>query len=267
MTTNAPIHDVLTVRRGAVATVTLNRPDAMNAVDNSMRRNLMAALDDLARSTEVRAVVLTGAGKAFCSGADLKSAAANPDTSLRRTARTLMHDFQPIVECMSRMDKPVIGAINGAAVGVGMSLALACDLLVMAESAYLLSPFVGIGLIPDGGLAWFLTRRIGYNRTFEVLAESQKLTAARCVELGIANRSVAADTLAETTAKWADDMAQRAPIALALTKRAARLSMSTGLSDALTLEAELQTVCASTEDSREAIAAFREKRSPTFQGR
>jgi len=259
--------DVVTTCEGRVATITLSRPDAMNAVDNSMRRNLNAALDEVARSAEVRAVVLTGAGKAFCSGADLKSAAANPDTSLRRTARTLMHDFQPIVECMSRMDKPIIGAINGAAVGVGMSLALACDLLIMAESAYLLSPFVGIGLIPDGGLAWFLTRRIGYNRTFEVLAESQKLNATRCVELGIANRAVAAEILVESATRWAGEMAQRAPLALALTKRAARLSMSTGLSDALTLEAELQTLCASTADSREAIAAFREKRSPTFQGR
>jgi 2-(1,2-epoxy-1,2-dihydrophenyl)acetyl-CoA isomerase len=260
-------NDVVTTREGRIAVVTLNRPEAMNAVDTSMRRNLMTALDELARSTEVRAVVLTGAGKAFCAGADLKSAAANPDTGLRRTARTLMHDFQPIIECISRMDKPVIGAINGAAVGVGMSLALACDLLIMAESAYLLSPFVGIGLIPDGGLAWFLTRRIGYGRTFEILAESQKLTAVRCVELGIANRAVTADILMESALRWAGDLAERAPIAMALTKRAARLSMSTGLSDALTLEAELQTVCASTEDSREAIAAFREKRSPEFQGR
>ena len=160
------------------------------------------------------------------------------------------------------MDKPVIGAINGAAVGVGMSLALACDLLVMAESAYLLSPFVGIGLIPDGGLAWFLTRRIGYNRTFEILAESQKLGAARCLELGIANRTAVADALLAAATEWAGELATRAPIALALTKRAARLAMTTGLSDALTLEAELQTLCASTDDSREAIAAFRDKRTP-----
>jgi len=259
--------DVVTTREGQVAVVTLNRPDAMNAIDTGMRRSLLGALDELARSTEIRTVVLTGAGKAFCSGADLKSAAANPDTSMRRTARTLMHDFQPIVETLSRMDKPVIAAINGAAVGVGMSLALSCDLLVMAESAYLMSPFVGIGLIPDGGLSWFLTRRIGYNRTFEILAESQKLGAARCLELGIANRCVAADTLLSSTVAWAAELAERAPIALALTKRAARLSMTTGLSDALSLEAELQTLCASTEDSREAIAAFRDKRKPRFQGR
>jgi 2-(1,2-epoxy-1,2-dihydrophenyl)acetyl-CoA isomerase len=148
-----------------------------------------------------------------------------------------------------------------------MSLALACDLMVVADTAYLKSPFVGIGLIPDGGAAWFLTRRIGYARTLEVLTEGEKLTAARCLELGLANRMVAADTLASSAAAWAAQLAEKAPIAMALTKRVARLSMSVGLSEGLTLEAELQTICASTEDAREAIAAFAEKRTPTFRGR
>jgi len=259
--------EVEITRDGAVATVLLNRPEAMNAVDTDMRRSLTAAFDTLGRDGEVRAVILSGAGKAFCSGADLKSAAANPDTSLRRTARTLIHDFQPLIECIVRLDKPVIAAVNGAAVGVGMSLALACDLLIMAESAYLLSPFVGIGLIPDGGLSWFLTRRIGYGRTFEILAEGQKLSAARCLELGVCNRVAVQADLMETAATWAAALAERAPLALALTKRAARLSMACSLSDSLTMEAEFQTLCASTEDSREAIAAFREKRSPLFRGR
>jgi 2-(1,2-epoxy-1,2-dihydrophenyl)acetyl-CoA isomerase len=239
----------------------------MNAVDTGMRRSLTAAFDTLGRDGDVRAVILTGAGNAFCSGADLKSAAANPDTSLRRTARTLIHDFQPLIECIGRLDKPVIAAVNGAAVGVGMSLALACDLIVMADGAFLMSPFVGIGLIPDGGLSWFLTRKIGYVRTFEILAEGQKLNAARCLEMGIVNRVAGQHDLMETTAKWAAGLAARAPLALALTKRAARLSMACSLSDALTIEAEFQTLCASTDDSREAIAAFREKRSPNFRGR
>jgi 2-(1,2-epoxy-1,2-dihydrophenyl)acetyl-CoA isomerase len=165
------------------------------------------------------------------------------------------------------MDKPVIAAVNGASLGVGMSLALACDLLIMADTAYLKSPFVGIGLIPDGGAAWFLTRRIGYAKTFEVLTEGEKLTAPRCLELGLANRVVATDTLSQDAAAWAAQLAERAPLAMALTKRVARLSMSVGLSEALSLEAELQTLCASTEDAREAIAAFAEKRTPTFQGR
>jgi 2-(1,2-epoxy-1,2-dihydrophenyl)acetyl-CoA isomerase len=259
--------DVEISRDGRVVTVVLNRPEAMNAVDTDMRRNLAAAFDSLGRDVNVRAVVLTGAGKAFCSGADLKSAAANPDTSLRRTARTLIHDFQPLIECIGRLDKPVIAAVNGAAVGVGMSLALACDLIVMADNAYLMSPFVGIGLIPDGGLSWFLTRRIGYGRSFEILAEGQRLDAGRCLEMGIANRITAAEEVRANAAQWAASLAVRAPLAIALTKRAARLSMSSNLSDALTLEAEFQTLCASTEDSREAIAAFREKRTPDFQGR
>jgi 2-(1,2-epoxy-1,2-dihydrophenyl)acetyl-CoA isomerase len=259
--------DVVTSREGTVATVELNRPQAMNAVDNGMRKALLATFDELARAPDIHAVVLTGAGKAFSSGADLKSAAANPDTSLRRTARTLLHDFQPLLECITRMDKPVIAAVNGAAVGVGMSLALACDLLIMADSAYLMSPFVGLGLIPDGGAAWFLTRRIGYGRAFEVLAEGQKLSAARCLELGVANRVAESGALRETALRWAANLAERAPIAMALTKRLARLSLSGGFSETLTLEAELQTFCASTEDAREAIAAFGEKRAPSFRGR
>jgi 2-(1,2-epoxy-1,2-dihydrophenyl)acetyl-CoA isomerase len=259
--------DVLITHLDSVATVTLNRPEVMNAVDHPMRKNLFAAFDELARAPDIRVVVLTGAGKSFCAGSDLKSAAANPDTSVRRTARTLLHDFQPLIECISRMDKPIIAAVNGAALGVGMSLALACDLMVVADTAYLKSPFVGIGLIPDGGAAWFLTRRIGYAKTLEVLTEGEKLTAPRCLELGLANRMVAADTLASSAAAWAAQLAEKAPIAMALTKRVARLSMSMGLSEALTLEAELQTLCASTEDAREAIAAFAEKRTPTFRGR
>jgi 2-(1,2-epoxy-1,2-dihydrophenyl)acetyl-CoA isomerase len=259
--------DVIISNQGPVATVTLNRPEAMNAIDNSMRRNLLASFDELARSANVRAVVLTGAGKGFCSGADLKSAASNPDTGLRRTARTLLHDFQPLLECIIRMDKPVIAAVNGVAAGFGMSIALACDLVVMADTAYLMSPFVGIGLIPDGGAAWFLARRIGYGRTFEILVEGQKLAAPRCVDLGVANRVVPAESLAADAARWAASMAERAPIAVALTKRVIRLSLSSALSEALNVEAELQALCASTEDAREAIAAFGEKRPPSFRGR
>jgi 2-(1,2-epoxy-1,2-dihydrophenyl)acetyl-CoA isomerase len=238
----------------------------MNAIDLSMRKNLLASFGELARSVDVRAVVLTGAGKSFCAGSDLKSAASNPDTSPRRTARTLLHDFQPLLECISRMDKPVIAAVNGAAVGFGMSLALACDLVVMSDNAYLMSPFIGIGLIPDGGAGWFLARRIGYGRAFEFLIDGRKIEAARCVELGIANRVMSSERLAPEAAKWAAELAERAPIAVALTKRVLRLSLSSGLSEMLNVEAELQTLCASTEDAREAIAAFGEKRVPTFRG-
>lgn len=251
---------------GKVAVVELNRPEAMNAVDVPMRKALAEAFDDLARRSDISVVVLAASGRAFCSGADLKGAAANPDQSLRRTARTLAHDFQPLIETITRMDKPVIAAVNGAAVGIGLSLALSCDLLVMADNAFLLSPFVNIGLVPDGGAAWMLTRRIGYGRAFEVLAESQKLNAKRCLDWGVTNRVVAPEQLREEAITWATSLAERAPLALALTKRTARLSMTMNLSDALSMEAELQTFLAATSDSKEAVAAFGEKRKPEFTG-
>lgn len=254
-------------RQDRVGVIELNRPEALNAVDMPMRKALLAAFDEAGRDPDLAAIVLCGAGKSFCSGADLKAAAANPDTSARRTARTLTHDFQPIVEMITRLDKPVIAAVSGTAAGVGMSLALACDLMMMADDAALLPSFTSIGLIPDGGLAWFLTRRIGYGPAFEILAEAQKLTAPRCKELGIANRVVESATLREGALSWANALAARAPLSLALTKRVARLSLTAGLGETLSVEAEFQTFLSRSEDAREAIAAFGEKRKPSFKGR
>lgn len=258
---------VTLTRQDRVAIIELNRPEALNAVDIPLRKALFAALDEVGRDAEIHAVVLAGAGKSFCSGADLKSAAANPDTSLRRTARTLSHDFQPILETITRLDKPVIAAVNGTAAGVGLSFALACDLLIMADDASLLPSFTNIGLIPDGGAAWFLTRRIGYGPAFEILAEAQKLSAPRCRDLGIANRVVESARLRESALSWAAQLAARAPLALALTKRVARLSLTAGLGEVLNVEAEFQTFLARTDDAREAIVAFGEKRKPSFNGR
>lgn len=254
-------------RQDRIAVIELNRPEALNAVDVPMRKALLAAFDEVGRDTELAAVVLTGAGRSFCSGADLKEAAADPDTSARRTARTLIHDFSPIVETITRLDKPVIAAVNGAAAGVGMSFALACDLLVMADDASLIPSFTNVGLIPDGGATWFLTRRIGYGLAFEIMAEAQKIPAARCKELGIANRVVEAASLHDSALAWAAQLAARAPLALALTKRVARLSLSAGLSETLNVEAEFQTFLTQTQDAREAIAAFGQKRKPSFSGR
>lgn len=260
-------NEVHAYREGRVGIIELNRPQALNAIDVQMRQELMSVFGELARAPNVGSVVLAGAGRAFCSGADLKSAAEHTDASPRRTAHTLLHDLQPLIECITRMDKPVIAAVNGPAVGIGMSLALACDLLIMAEDSYLLAPFAGIGLVPDGGVAWFLTRRIGYTQAFELLTAGQKLSAGRCEELGLANRIVASNTLRSEALRWATELAQRAPIAIALTKRITRMSLSLSLSEMLTLEAELQATCAATEDAREAIMAFAEKRTPDFKGR
>ncbi|MDB5971482.1 MAG: hypothetical protein JWQ90_3932 [Hydrocarboniphaga sp.] len=264
---NAGSSTVNTERHGRVALIELNRPEAMNSIDPVMKRELPSALEDAARDPEIGAVVLTGAGKAFCTGSDLKAGGGGGDTGLRKVARSLLYDYQPVLELLVRMDKPVIAAVNGPAAGMGMSLALACDLVVMSRSAYLLSPFVNVGLVPDGGAAWFLTRRLGYGRAFEVLADGQKISAEQCLAWGLANRIAEPDELRAGALQWAAQLAERAPIAMALTKRIARLSLGTGLSEMLGVEAELQAMSAATDDSREAIAAFVEKRKPTFRGR
>ncbi len=260
--------DVLhTQHHERVALLTLNRPDARNALDDELRGALLAALASAARDPDVGAIVLTGAGKGFCAGADLKGGAASGDTSLRSAARVTMHDFNPLLESIVKLDKPVIAAVNGGAAGFGMSLALACDLLVMAEDAYLLSNFINIGLVPDGGATWMLLRRIGYARTFELLCDGVKVAAPQCLGSGIANRVVAPDALVDGAVQWAAELAGRAPMALSLTKRLARLSQGASLADALAIEAEMQSLCLATQDTREALLAFAEKRPPRFTGR
>ena len=258
---------VIVEHQGRVALVQLNRPDAANAINMEMRQALYAELNRIARDPDIGAIVLTATGKNFCAGGDLKGAAASEDKSMRKTARTLLHDIQPLIECISRSEKPIIAAVNGAAAGFGMSLALSCDLLLMADNASLVCPFVNFGLMPDGGGAFFLTRRIGYARAMEVMLGSQKLSAARCVELGLANRQVAASDLIKQALDLASEFAAKPPLAVALTKRIARTAMSASLSDVMSIEAEFQTVLASSEDAREAISAFADKRSPEFRGR
>lgn len=254
-------------RHGRVAIVELNRPDALNAIDSEMRQTLARELDRIGRDDSVGAVVLAGVGKSFCAGADLKSAAAIEDTSTRRVARMLTHEYQPLLETIARMDKPVIAAVQGAGVGVGMSIVLTCDLMLMAEGSYLMSPFIKLGLTSDGGAAWLLTRRLGHARAMEILLEAEKIEAARCLELGLANRVVAAEALRADALEWATTLAARPPIAVALTKRLVRMAPTASLSESLTMEAEFQSFCAATEDTREAIAAFAEKRAPVFKGR
>ncbi len=252
---------------GSVAVLELNRPELRNAVDIALRRALLDALTALGRDPAVTAVIITGAGKAFCAGADLKGGSKGEDPTLRSAARVLVHDFQPLVEGIAKLDKPVLAAVNGAAAGVGMSLALACDLVLMADDAYMASSAVRVGLVPDGGLAWLLCRRLGYLRAFDILTGGERLDAERCSELGLANTVVEGAQLRAVALEKAAVFAERAPMALALTKRLARLSETATLADAMAIEAEMQALCMATEDSREAMAAFAQKRKPEFTGR
>ncbi|MFA5523798.1 MAG: enoyl-CoA hydratase-related protein [Tissierellales bacterium] len=247
-----------------VALLAFNRPEAKNALRPQDRVELGSILNDLAKRADVRAVVLSGRGDIFCAGADLKAASGFNVSHPRNTTWSLLHDVQPALECITRMDKPVIAAINGPAIGVGMSFALACDLMVMDKSTYMMLPFINLGLVPDGGAAWLLQRRVGYARMFESICDARKLDAETCKEWGIANKLSEPGEAVETAMTWAKKLAASAPTAMALTKRLARLAVTNRLEESLTLEAEFQGVCGASAETKEAVAAFMEKRPANF---
>lgn len=247
---------------GAVALITLNRPESMNAFTQEMRRDLASALVRAASNASVRAVVLTGEGRCFSAGADLKDASSK-DQSIQQTLQT---EYRPPLDCIASMNKPVIAAVGGSAAGIGMSYALACDLLIMADNAFLLSPFSTISLVPDGGLNWQLVQLLGYRRAFQLSVEAERISAVRCVELGLANRAVPAESLLDEAMNWARSLAERAPLSLAATKKAMRHAASGSWASTFDVEAGLQDTLKESQDCAEGIAAFFEKRKAKFNG-
>ncbi|HEU5012269.1 MAG TPA: enoyl-CoA hydratase-related protein [Roseiflexaceae bacterium] len=254
---------VLYAITGSVATITLNRPEARNALNDELLDGLRAAFEQ-ARDEQVRAVVLAGAGKGFCSGADLSvfGQARTPD----ETAAYISAKYQPLMQAICALPKPVIGAINGVAAGAGAALALACDLHVMAEDASIMMAFSNIGLVPDAGATWFLARLVGYSRAFEIASEAERIGAARCYELGMANRIVPAAELLPAAQAWAERLAQRPTLALGLTKQALYHALESDLLDTIAYEAELQKHTIVSDDHREGVTAFRERRPPMYKG-
>jgi len=248
---------------GPVAILTLNRPDAMNSFDAELRADLLKALTEAGGDPTVRVVVLSGEGRSFSAGADLKSGLAD-DANLDEM---LQSEYRPIFERIEHMSKPVIAAVGGSAAGIGMSLALMCDLLVMADDAFMLAPFTTISLVPDGGLNWLLVQQLGYRRAFQLAVEAERIPAARCLELGLANRLASANDLLEEAVGWANSLAQRAPLSLAATKQAMRHAASGTWASTFDLEASLQRGLHASDDCREGVSAFFEKRKPEFKGR
>ena len=248
-------------RHGAVAVITLSRPDSMNAFNTELRAAAQAAFDRARDDESVRVIVFTGEGRCFSAGADLK---AGID---RDVSEILQVEYRPIQESIATIPKPVIAAVPGSAAGIGMSMALQCDLLIMADNAFLLSPFTTISLVPDGGLNWMLVRQLGYRRAFQLSVESERISAQRCVELGLANKAVPAEELMEAALEWAHALTQRAPLSLAATKKAMRFALDQDWAAAYDMEAQLQGELLGTDDNREGISAFLEKRPPEFTGK
>jgi len=263
--TDMPTYDTVQVERGgAVVTLTMNRPERRNALHPSLDRDLRDALAYVTEDESVRAVVLTGAGDGFCAGADLSVLKDGPtpeDLYEHLTTRYL-----PLIESLRGCPKPVLAGVNGIAAGAGMALALACDLIVMADDAAMIMAFSQIGFVPDSGASYFLVRQIGYAQAFELAAEARPIDAERCRDMGLANRVVPGTDLVGATQEWAQHLAQRPTTALALTKEALQFAQDHDLQETIEFESELQMNALQTRDHREGLAAFLEKRDPDFRG-
>jgi len=246
----------------AVALITLNRPEALNAFDANMRAELLDALALAANNKDVRAIVLTGAGRGFSAGADVTDV-----TGVRNVEDVLNAEYGAFLSVIQTCEQPVIAAINGPAAGIGMTTALTCDLKVLGEEAYLMSAFANIGLVPDGGLSWLLTQELGYSRAYEVAIEAEKITSQRCLGLGLVNRVVPTRDVVSSAVQWAEEIATKAPRSMALTKRAFRAAAQSGLRNAAAFEAMLQREVIGSEDCREGVMALMQKRKPVFKGR
>jgi 2-(1,2-epoxy-1,2-dihydrophenyl)acetyl-CoA isomerase len=253
--------EVETSRDGAVLTITLNRPDVLNALNEATHRALAAALKD-ARDDGVRAVVLTGAGRGFCVGQDLQEFGEMPNI-----ADGLRERYHPNVLAIRGLEKPVIAAVNGPAAGAGMSLACVCDIRIAAASATFIPAFVNIGLVPDSGGTFFVTRLLGYARAFEWLCSGRRLTASEAHAWGLVSEVVDDDALPARAAELAGELAALPTRAIGMTKRLLDRAASSGLEEQLEREAQLQAAATQSEDFREGVAAFLAKRKPEFKGR
>jgi 2-(1,2-epoxy-1,2-dihydrophenyl)acetyl-CoA isomerase len=246
-----------------IGTITLNRPDALNALTVPMKQSLLAAFRQVGRDKAVRAVILTGAGRAFCAGQDLRERLAPDAAPLGVEVR---ERYNPIIREMRSLPKPIVGAINGVAAGAGASLAMACDIRIASDGASFALAFGRVGLVPDSGATWLLPRLVGMTRAVELALLGDSISAEEAVRLGLVGRAVPADDLDSEVRSVAVRLAAGAPRAMAFTKRALNAAWAHDLDAALDYEAHLQDLAGRTRDHAEGLAAFVEKRPPRFTG-
>jgi len=253
--------EVETSRDGGVLTITLNRPDVLNAFTAELHKQLVGAFKE-ARADDVRAVVVTGAGRGFCVGQDLNEVEAAKDISGR-----LRTNYHPTIRSVRGLEKPVLAAVNGPAAGAGLSFACACDLRLAAESATFVPAFINIGLVPDMGGTFFVTRLLGPARAFEWMTSGRRLSAQEALDWGLVSEVVPDDHLAERAAEWAGELAAMPTRGVALSKRLFDNAPHAILEEQLEMEAQLQASATRTDDFREGVDAFLQKREPDFKGR
>lgn len=254
---------ILTEQKENILIISLNRPDVYNAFNSDMLSELHDAFKKAGEDKSIRCVILTGAGKAFCSGQDLKD--FNDKKLTFKEA--LEQRYNPLIKSIAYLPKPVICAVNGVAAGAGISLALACDYRIAAESAILTEVFINVGLVPDSGSSFFLPRIVGYAKAFEMCATGDKVTAAEAKETGLVNKVVSGKLLMKSAEAVAKNFAARPTKAIGMIKDLLNRSFESSLDEILKLEGEHQETAGNTEDFKEGIASFLEKRKPAFKGK
>ncbi|MFZ3548091.1 enoyl-CoA hydratase/isomerase family protein [Streptomyces sp. 4.24] len=250
-----------------VSWITLNRPEAMNAVTWDQRERVIALLAEASADPAVRAVVITATGKGFCAGADLRGAPATGERVAGDVARMIRLGAQRLITAVLDCEKPVIAAVNGTAAGIGAHLALACDLVIAAEPARFIEVFVRRGLVPDGAGAYLLPRLVGPQKAKELMFFGDAVPAVEAERLGLVNKVVAAEELEETARAWAERLAQGPTRALAMTKQLVNASLDSDRATALAAEATAQELNMTTADANEGVASFVERRTPKYLGR
>ena len=247
-----------------VATITLNRPEVYNALNNEITFELQSALKECRKNDEVRVVVLTGEGKAFCSGQDLKASSQEPNRSF---SDSLHKRYNPIIQAIRNLPKPVICRLNGVAAGAGCSFALACDLVVAAESAKLIEVFVNIGLVLDSGSSYFLPRLVGSAKAFELATMGTRVSGKEAEAMGLINKCVADEALDDAVKVYTDYYASAPTKAIGMMKKMLNKSQNASLNDMLEYEAHMQDIAGASHDYTEGVQAFLDKRKPNFLGK
>ena len=256
---------VLIEKEKNIAIITLNRPDRYNAVNQDLVNDINYCLSIAEKDENIRAIVLTGNGKGFCAGADMSVFGAKVTAEERKDY--LIEQYQPLMNRFFSMDKPIIGAINGTAAGVGAAFALACDLRVMSKESALLYAFVNIGLGPDGGASWLLARQVGYSKAFEIAISGKKVFGEECSKLGLTNRIVDKEDVLNDAKKWAHELSIRPTLAIGIAKADMMYSMDNNLNDTIAFEANKQVLAFNSYDLKEGVTAFIEKRPAKFLGK
>jgi 2-(1,2-epoxy-1,2-dihydrophenyl)acetyl-CoA isomerase len=248
-----------------VMKITLNRPDVLNSFNAQMARELRGALDEARADKAVRAILITGAGRAFCAGQDL-SEVPPPAEGIADLGATVRATYTPIIKAIRKLELPVVCAVNGVAAGAGANIALACDIVFASESASFIQSFAKIGLVPDSSGTFFLPRIVGLPRATAMMMTAEKIEARRAYEMGMVYRVCSADTLQQEAMSLASELSSMPTRGLGLTKRALNASLGNDLDAQLELEAELQREAGRTRDFAEGVSAFLEKRKPNFTG-